>query len=71
MEPEHRHRLCWYARRTPDVLPDVSFQTMEDGALLYCAHPMLFPVVRYRFDVRNCEGCDCFKSRRAPLVVTR
>jgi hypothetical protein len=45
----------------------VSFQTMEDGELLYCAHPMLFPVVRDRFDVRNCVGCGCFKSRRPAL----
>ena len=70
MEPEHRHSLCWYGRRTPDVLPDVSFQTMEDGELLYCAHPMLFPVVQYRFDVRNCEGCDCFKPLRPALRGT-
>jgi len=45
------------------VLPDVSFQTMEDGELLYCAHPMLFPVVRYQFDIRNCPRCDCFRAR--------
>lgn len=64
MEPEARHGLCWYGRRTPDVLPDASCQTVEDGHLLFCAHPMLFPVVRYRFDVRNCAGCDCFKPAR-------
>ena len=22
---------------------------------------MLFPVVGYQFDVRNCEGCDYFR----------
>ena len=39
--------------------------TVEDGELLYCSHPMLFPVVGYRFDVRNCPGCDCFRERRS------
>lgn len=62
--PEARHRVCWYGRRTPDVLPVLSFQTVEDGELLYCAHPMLFPHVGYRFDVRNCEQCDYFRERR-------
>jgi hypothetical protein len=33
--------------------------------LLYCSHPMWFPVVRYHFDVRNCEDCDYFKPRPA------
>ena len=61
MEPESRHRLCWYGRRTPHVQPDVSFQTVEDGQLLYCAHPMMFPVVGYRFDPRNCVACDWFR----------
>jgi hypothetical protein len=42
----------------------MNYQTVEDGALLYCAHPMMFPVVGYHFDVRNCEGCDSFKPRR-------
>ena len=64
MEPEARHRLCWYGRRTGEVLPDVNYQTVEDGGLLYCAHPMLFPVVGYRFDVRNCDGCEYFRQRR-------
>jgi|GEM_PF-2270381 len=64
VEPEARHRTCWYGRRTPHVLPDVGYQTVEDGELLYCSHPMLFPVVGYRFDVRNCPGCDCFRLRR-------
>ena len=44
-EPEERQRACWYGRRTTEILPDVAFQTVEDGALLYCAHPMWFPVV--------------------------
>jgi hypothetical protein len=65
IEPEARHRLCWYGRRTADVLPELNFQTVEDGHLLYCAHPMLFPFVGYQFDVRNCRRCDYFKARRA------
>ena len=68
MEPESRHRLCWYGRRTPDVQPEVGFQTVEDGQLLFCAHPMLFPVVGYRFDTRNCIGCDCFRALRRPVA---
>lgn len=63
MEPEARHRQCWYGRRAADVLPELSFQTVEDGQLLYCAHPMLFPFVGYRFDVRNCHRCDYFKAK--------
>ena len=66
MEPEATHRLCWYGRRTPDVLPEVSYQTVEDGGLLYREHPMMFPVVGYHFDVRNCDGCDWFKPVRHP-----
>ncbi len=27
---------------------------------------MLFPVVGYHFDVRNCEHCDYFKPTRTP-----
>jgi len=46
------------------VLPEVSFQTVEDGELLYCSHPMLFPVVGYHFDIRNCPDCDWFRPRR-------
>lgn len=61
LEPEVRHRSCWYARRTPHLPSVLTVQTIEDGLLLYCAHPMLFPVVGYHFDVRNCEGCDYFK----------
>jgi hypothetical protein len=62
--PEARHRQCWYGRRAADVLPELNFQTVEDGHLLYCAHPMLFPFVGYRFDVRNCPRCEYFKPRR-------
>jgi hypothetical protein len=65
VEPEARHRACWYGRRTP-VLPAVpSVQTIEDGQLLYCAHPMMFPIVGHDFDVRNCTGCDAFRPGRA------
>ena len=61
VEPEALHRACWYGRRTPDIPADVTVQTIEDGQLLYCAHPMWFPIVGARFDVRNCSACDFFK----------
>jgi hypothetical protein len=65
IEPEARHRACWYGRRTPDLPLDLlAFYTIEDGQLLYCAHPMWFPVVGYQFDIRNCLGCDYFRSRQ-------
>jgi len=71
-EPEARHRACWYARRTPAIPPDVTIQTIEDGQMLYCSHPMWFPIVGYRFDVRSCATCDFFRTRRtsdsAPLA---
>lgn len=60
-EPEARHRCCWYARRTPHLPPELTIHTIEDGRLLYCAHPMLFPIVGYDFDIRNCGGCDWFR----------
>ena len=63
-EPEARHRACWYSRRTADIPNDLGIQTVEDGLLLYCAHPMWFPVVGFRFDVRNCATCDFFKPAR-------
>ena len=68
-EPEARHRACWYGRRTHDIPPDIGFHTIADGELLFCAHPMWFPVVGYQFDVRNCEACEYFKATRtaAPL----
>ncbi len=66
--PEARHRACWYSRRTERLPADLAFHhTIEDGFLLYCAHPMLLPVVGYQFDVRNCDGCDYFK----PAKVSR
>ena len=68
MEPEARHRVCWYSRRTTAIPPDFSVQTIVDGELLYCAHPMWFPVVGYRFDVRNCEACELFKATRLPAT---
>jgi hypothetical protein len=65
-DPESRHRACWYSRRSPDLPPDLGFHTtIEDGHLLFCAHPMWFPVVGYLFDVRNCAECDYFKPSRA------
>jgi hypothetical protein len=63
IEPETRHRGCWYGRRTPQLPAILTVQTIEDGQLLYCAHPMFFPIVGYDFDVRNCNDCDAFKSR--------
>jgi hypothetical protein len=63
-EPEARHRACWYGRRTADIPPTIGFHsTIEDGELLYCAHPMLFPVVGYQFDVSNCQSCEYFRPR--------
>jgi hypothetical protein len=69
-EPEARQQACWYGRRTADIPLNVGFHTIEDGLLLYCAHPMLFPVVGYQFDVRNCAACDYFKDRRAKAIAT-
>lgn len=66
-EPEIWHRACWYSRRTPDLPADLTIHTIEDGLLLYCAHPMLFPVVGFHFDLRNCDGCEYFK----PVVQRR
>jgi hypothetical protein len=58
---EDRHRVCWYSRRTPFIPDNPGFHTIEDGQLLFCAHPMWFPVVGYQFDVHNCATCDYFK----------
>ena len=63
-DAEARHRSCWYSRRTADLPTDVAHHTIADGFLLFCAHPMLFPVVGYQFDVRNCASCDYFKPTR-------
>ena len=64
MDAEDRHRTCWYARRTADLPEDPGSHTIIDGQLAYCAHPMIWPVVRYEFDVCNCEGCDAYRPRR-------
>jgi hypothetical protein len=61
VEPEERHRCCWYARRTPNLPEHLGSHTIVDGELLYCAHPMYWPIVGYEFDLRNCEDCDVFK----------
>jgi len=58
--------VCWYARRTAQIPPDLTIQTIEDGELLYCAHPLWFPVVGYRFDVRNCTNCELFRAIKPP-----
>lgn len=63
VEPEQRHKACWYGRRTAQIPPNLGIHTIEDGELLYCAHPMLWPVVGYQFDIRNCESCDYFRLR--------
>jgi hypothetical protein len=63
-DPAARHQRCWYSRRTPNLPADVGLHTIEDGLLLYCVHPMLFPIVGYQFDVRNCETCDYYKPTR-------
>ena len=60
-EPEARHRTRWDGRRTTTIPDNLGVQTIEDGQLLYCAHPMWFPIVGYRFDVRNCAACDFFR----------
>jgi len=65
VDAEAKHRTCWYGRRTADLPPDLGHHTIADGQLLFCAHPMLFPVVGYQFDVRNCVDCDYFKPVRA------
>lgn len=64
LQPEARHRLCWYGRRTPHLPESLGIHTIEDGFLLYCAHPMLLPIVGYEFDIRNCEGCEYFRQRK-------
>ena len=65
MDPEALHRACWYGRRTADIPADPGFHTIEDGLLLFCAHPMWFPVVHHQFDVRSCAACDYFRPTRA------
>jgi hypothetical protein len=60
---EARHRACWYSRRTPEIPTNLGFHTISDGELLFCAHPMMFPVVGYQFDVRNCAACEYFRPR--------
>jgi len=68
MEPEARHRACWYSRRTTEIPVDIGTHTIEDGHLLFCAHPMWFPVVGYRFDIRNCTDCEYFKPARVNVL---
>lgn len=65
VNPEDRHRVCWYSRRTTTIPVDLGLHTIMDGQLLYCAHPMLWPVVGYEFDVTNCGACDYFRPGRA------
>ena len=66
-EPEQLHRACWYGRRTSELPSDIGCHTIENGELLFCVHPMWYPIVGRQFDVRNCGGCDYFKPvRRDP-----
>ena len=69
MEPEARHRVCWYSRRTAEIPLDIGTHTIEDGQLLFCAHPMWFPVVGYKFDVRNCTTCEYFRQVRSTVTL--
>ena len=75
VDAEQRHRCCWYGRSTTHVPDDPGFHSIVDGQLVYCAHPMYWPVVRYEFDLRNCEDCDVFRPRRSdgdkPLNLPR
>jgi len=59
------HARCWYSRRSPHIPADLSSHTVEDGLLVYCAHPMMLPVVGYHFDIRNCDGCDYYRPIKA------
>jgi hypothetical protein len=62
--PEERHSLCWYGRKTTEIPADIGLHTILDGCLLYCAHPMLRPIVGLAFDVQNCRDCDYYRPRR-------
>jgi hypothetical protein len=66
VEPEDRHCLCWYSRRTSHIPARLGTKTIIDGFLLYCAHPMLFPIVGFEFDVRNLIDCEYFRQRTPP-----
>jgi hypothetical protein len=57
-----RHLHCWYSRRSARLPADLGFHTIEDGLLVYCAHPVMFPVVGYHFDIRNCDGCESYRA---------
>lgn len=65
MTPEDRHRVCWYSRRTAHLPAELGLHTIMDGQLLYCAHPMLWPIVGYEFEVSNCAECDYFRKARS------
>ncbi len=70
VDAETKHRSCWYARRTAEFPEDIGNHTIIDGELAYCAHPMYWPVVRYEFDLRNCEDCDVFRARKSHPAYT-
>ncbi len=56
-----RHQGCWYSRRSTRIPADLASHTIEDGLLVYCAHPMMLPVVGYHFDIRNCDNCEYYR----------
>jgi hypothetical protein len=58
---DSRHLHCWYSRRSARLPAELGFHTIEDGLLVSCAHPMMFPVVGYHFDIRNCDGCEYYR----------
>ena len=68
MTPEDRHRVCWYSRRTSQIPIELGLHTIMDGQLLYCAHPMLWPVVGYEFDVSNCAQSGGRRERMTSPV---
>jgi hypothetical protein len=68
-EPETRHRACWYGRRTTTIPDYLGVQTIEDGQLLYCAHPLWFPIVGYRFDVPIVLPAKLRPSGRCPWLL--
>ena len=52
MEPEARHRVCWYGRRTGDVLPDVVDKHNHIwDAVRYALAPLIKPAGEFRVRV--------------------
>ncbi|MGH9385764.1 MAG: hypothetical protein ACRD2N_15910 [Vicinamibacterales bacterium] len=68
VDAEERHRCCWYGRSTDQLPEELGHHSIVNGQLVFCAHPMYWPVVRYEFDLRNCEDCDVFRPKRQEPV---